>query len=248
MSWRELLLPTAASVGDRIARLLGGTESASTRLHRTHASMDGAAFRVRQVTTSVVMLCISGALAAMFDVGPVASLLLVAGSALATFAFIEYSLARQSAEWQRRVAAELPVVAEQLGMLLASGYSLGTALSRIGARGRGSCARDLTRVSARVRQGLTETQALQEWAATLRSLPVDRLVAVLVLNRETTELGRLISEEARAQRRDAHRLLIEVLDRRAQQVWIPVTVAALVPGVILLAIPFTQALRLFTAP
>jgi hypothetical protein len=29
-------------------------------------------------------------------------------------------------------------------------------------------------------------------------------------------------------------------------VWIPVTVAALVPGVIFLAVPFIDALRLFT--
>jgi hypothetical protein len=37
------------------------------------------------------------------------------------------------------------------------------------------------------------------------------------------------------------------MERRSQSVWIPVTVATLVPGVILLAIPFAQALRLFTS-
>jgi len=44
-----------------------------------------------------------------------------------------------------------------------------------------------------------------------------------------------------------HRRLIERLDRRGQQVWIPVTVATLVPGAIFLSIPFIEALRLFTA-
>ena len=39
--------------------------------------------------------------------------------------------------------------------------------------------------------------------------------------------------------------LIETIERRGQQVWIPVTVAALVPGVIFLAVPFIDALRLF---
>jgi hypothetical protein len=38
---------------------------------------------------------------------------------------------------------------------------------------------------------------------------------------------------------------IELMDRRAQQVWIPVTVAALVPGVVFLAVPFVDALRVF---
>jgi hypothetical protein len=36
------------------------------------------------------------------------------------------------------------------------------------------------------------------------------------------------------------------MDRRGQQVWVPVTVATLVPGVILLTVPFIQALRLFS--
>ena len=43
-----------------------------------------------------------------------------------------------------------------------------------------------------------------------------------------------------------HRELIETIERRGQQVWIPVTVAALVPGVIFLAVPFVEALRLFS--
>ena len=78
------------------------------------------------------------------------------------------------------------------------------------------------------------------------STRVDRLVAVLALNREAGDLGRLISEEARTIRGDAHRELIETIERRGQQVWIPVTVATLVPGVIFMAVPFIEAMRLFT--
>ena len=76
---------------------------------------------------------------------------------------------------------------------------------------------------------------------------VDRLVSVLALNRDTSDLGRLIAEEARAVRRDVQRELIELAERRSQQVWIPVTVATLVPGVIFLSIPFLDALRFFGA-
>jgi tight adherence protein C len=36
------------------------------------------------------------------------------------------------------------------------------------------------------------------------------------------------------------------MERRSQQVWIPVTVATLVPGVIFLAVPFVEALRMFS--
>jgi tight adherence protein C len=75
---------------------------------------------------------------------------------------------------------------------------------------------------------------------------LDRLVPVLALNREASDLGRLISAEARGIRRDLHRRLVETMERRSQQVWIPVTVATLVPGVVFMAIPFTEALRVFS--
>ena len=86
----------------------------------------------------------------------------------------------------------------------------------------------------------------REWAALERVEALDRLVSLLRLNREAGDLGRLITDEARSIRRDVHRQLIETIERRSQQVWIPVTVATLVPGVIFLAIPFTEAMRLFT--
>ena len=69
---------------------------------------------------------------------------------------------------------------------------------------------------------------------------------MLALNRQAGDLGRLIGEEARSIRRDVHRELVETIERRAQQVWVPVTVATLVPGLIFLAVPFVEALRLFS--
>ena len=138
------------------------------------------------------------------------------------------------------------MVAEQLGMLLGAGYSLGAALARLADRGAGACGRDLERVVGRIRQGLTEVEALREWSEVADVDALRRLVNVLALNRRAGDLGRLISDEARSIRRDVHRELIETIERRAQQVWVPVTVAALVPGVIFLAVPFVEALRLFS--
>ena len=131
-------------------------------------------------------------------------------------------------------------------MLLGAGYSLGSALSRLAERGTGPCGRDLVRVTGRIRQGLTEVEALREWATLADVEALRRLVSVLSLNRQAGDLGRLIGDEARSIRRDVHRELVETIERRGQQVWIPVTVAALVPGVIFLAVPFVEALRLFS--
>jgi Flp pilus assembly protein TadB len=101
-------------------------------------------------------------------------------------------------------------------------------------------------VCTRIRHGLSELDALREWADRAGVDALDRLVHVLALNHETGDLGRLISEEARTLRRDAQRELSETIERRGQQVWIPVTVATLVPGVLFLAVPFIEAMRLFS--
>jgi Flp pilus assembly protein TadB len=245
-SFGEVVAPLARAVGEAVARVFGVTESLAVRLDRVHSPLDVTAFRLRQAGWAVAGLVAAAVLAAAARLrGPVALGFVLAGPVLA-FLVVEQQLATASARWQRRIFLELPVVAEQLGMLLGAGYSLGAALSRLAARGAGACGRDLVRVTGRIRQGLTEVEALREWAAVADVDALRRLVSVLSLNRQAGDLGRLISDEARSIRRDVHRELVETIERRGQQVWIPVTVAALVPGVIFLAVPFIEALRLFS--
>ena len=241
----QVIGPLARAAGERAARAVGVTEPLAVRLERIGSPLDVTGFRVRQLGWAAVGLVTGTVLAVAAQLsGPVALLLIVTGP-LIGFLVVEQRLAVESEAWQRRVFLELPVVAEQLGMLLSAGYSLGAGLGRLANRGKGACGRDLQRVVGRIRQGLSETEALREWAAVADVDALHRLVGVLALNRQSGDLGRLIGEEARAIRRDVHRELIETIERRGQQVWIPVTVAALVPGVIFLAVPFIYALRLF---
>lgn len=246
-SFREVIGPLSRSLGERLAKLFGVAEELSLRLERVHADMDVTAFRVRQLGWSAAAFG-AGTLAALALAlpGPVALLFVVGTPALA-FLVLEQQLATESSRWQRRIFLELPVVAEQLGMLLSAGYSLGSALNRLAARGKGAVGRDLARVCGRIRQGLSEGDALREWATVADVDALSRLVAVLALNREAGDLGRLISEEARSIRREVQRELVETIERRGQQVWIPVTVATLIPGVVFLAVPFIEALRLFSS-
>jgi len=245
-SFREIVAPVARSVGERVARLFGVSEEVAVRLERVHSPLDVTAFRIRQL--GVATAAFGGAALLMIATRPAVllALLVVLGAPLLAFLVLEQQLAAASGAWQRRLFLELPVVSEQLAMLLSAGYSLGAALTRLERRGHGACAQDLARVCGRIRQGLTEVEALREWASLARVGALDRLVPVLALNREAADLGRLISEEARAIRKDVQRGLVETIERRAQQVWVPVTVATLVPGVIFLAIPFIEALRLFS--
>jgi Flp pilus assembly protein TadB len=245
-SFREVVGPVASALGTRVARVAGVGEDLATRLERIHAEVDPTAFRVRQLTYAIAGFGTAVMVAAAVRPPTAVGLLFVLGAPVLAFLVLEQRLAERSADWQRRLFLELPVVAEQLGMLLSAGYSLGGALNRLAARGRGACGRDLARVCTRVRQGLSEVDALREWSAVAAVPAVDRLVQVLALNREAGDLGRLITDEARSVRREVHRQLLASIDRRSQQVWVPVTVAALVPGVLFLTVPFIEALTVFS--
>lgn len=245
-SFREVLGPVAAQIGGGAARLLGVTEDLGVRLERVRSPLDPTSFRLRQVGAAAAAVAAGAVVALAFGASGAVALFLVAGAPVLAFLVLEQRLAGASAARQRRLLLELPVVAEQLAMLLGAGYSLGAALGRIAERGTGACSEDLAVVVGRVRQGLSETQALEEWAALARVPALDRVVAVLALEREAGDLGRLLAEEARSVRREVHRDLVARMHSRQQQVWVPVTVATLVPGVIFLSIPFIEALRLFS--
>jgi tight adherence protein C len=245
-SIRDVLVPLVGQAGDHLARAFGVSEGAARRLARIHSKTPAGAFRLRQAVV-VAATAVVGGLTSVFTgaPAPVALLLLVGGPILA-FLVIERGLARRSEWWQRTTAEELPVVSEQLAMLLNAGYSVGSGINRLAARGHGCVARDLQDVVNRVHQGLSESGALQEWGERSGVESVQRLVAVLTLHGEAGDLGRLVSAEARSARRDLQRRTMEQIERRAQQVWMPVTVATLVPGAILLAVPFLDALQTFS--
>lgn len=244
-SFREAVGPLSRAIGERLARLLGVAEDLDIRLARIHSPLDATGFRVRQLGYAVAGFGLAALVSVAFRPPVPITLLFLLGGPLLAFLLLEQQLASASKAWQRRVFLELPVVAEQLAMLLSAGYSLTAALNRVAIRGRGACARDLRRVLTRIRQGLSDTEALREWGVIAQVDALDRLIPVLALNREASDLGRLLSEEARGIRRDVQRELTELVERRGQQVWIPVTVATLLPGVIFLAVPFVTALQLF---
>jgi|CXWK01.1.fsa_nt_gi Flp pilus assembly protein TadB len=245
-SLRSALAPVASWVADRTVGVLGVSDNLEMRLHRVHSTMTPSEFRFSQAIWTLAAGV--GAVVLFVVVRPPVPLVvlgIVAAMALA-FLWREQQLLSRCDRWQRRVFLELPVVAEQLAMLTSAGYSLGGALSRVGERGDGAVSQDLARVMRWVGRGSTYGEALREWQ-TIAALPeVDRLVAVLVLNEDGAELSALISEEARSTRRAVHRELLASMEKRSQQVWIPVTVATLVPGAIFVAVPFLQALQFFS--
>lgn len=246
-SLRRRLAPLTLVVGEHLARPLRATEPLERRLRRAHHPLDPGAFRFRQLGHAIAGLGLAGALAgaAPTTLHPLVTVVLVLSTPVVVFATHEHLLAELDRGQTRQVTRELPTVAEQLGMLLASGRSVAAAIAHLGDRGHGPLADDLRRVTGRLQQGVDERSALQEWAD-LRPVPgISHLVGVLTLAGETTDLDHLVEQESDAIRDQAHRQLLADLERRSQQVWVPVTVATLLPGSLLLLVPFLDALRLF---
>jgi tight adherence protein C len=241
-SFREAVGPLARILGTQFSRLFGVTEDLDRRLTRIHSNLDVTEFRVRQIGWAIAGFGVGLLATIAFRPPVIVALLLMLGGMVLSFLVLEQRVSGASDRWKRSVYLELPVVAEQVGMLLGSGFSLSAALDRVARRGSGSTAQDIRRVLGRIRQGVSEDVALHEWADLVEVDALDRLVSVLALNREASDLGRLIAEEARSIRQDVQRELVERMEARGQQVWIPVTVATLLPGVIFIAVPFTRAL------
>lgn len=202
--------------------------------------------RSQQLLIGVLSFSLSTTVVAAISLPLFIAILAISATTSLSILIIEQRINRQVSHWRWLESRELPVIAEQTAMLLSSGYSVRSAISRLADQSSGAIAHDLIRVNIRIQQGLDEQHALQEWAARIAIPEVDQFVSVLSLNRQSTNLSRLVAEQARGARRHLHRELLTTIEKRAQQVWIPVTVATLVPGSIFLAIPFIAAIRSLT--
>lgn len=243
-----VILPMAESVGDVLSSGLGVRDPLDIRLSRAGDSRSPSEFRTSQFTAAFVTLLVAAGVVVVTTPSLALSLAILIGVPLIAVLWSEHRLEVAAEATRTAMELELPVVAEQMGILLGAGYSLPAALSRLASRSSGSLSAGLRSVVEDIRRGTGEIPALQNWAATIGVPAIDSLVSVLALHHEATDLGQLISEEASSIRAEAHRKRIESIERRAQLVWIPVTVATLVPGLILLAVPFTAALSQVAGP
>lgn len=238
----QVLSPIARDLGARVSRSLGVTSDLSTRLARAGRDTDADSFRLRQLSHAVVALILAGAWVMAVRPNPALCIATVAGAPVLVILGHEHALSRAGEQRRKRLAAELPILVEQLGLLVAAGFSVTGALTRLATRGNGIASQDLSRVLLRIRHGVPERTALADWSELSGIEAIGRVTAILSLHGQTADLGLLIADEARTVRAEAHRELLEAIERRSQLVWIPVTVATLVPGLIFLAVPFMSAM------
>lgn len=231
----------------RIAAVLDADVELASRLSAAGLARTPSGFRARQIGGAAGAFVACTAVLALAGTRPVLAVAGALAAAGATYGIFEHRLSMQGSSRRAHITEELPIVAEHISMLLASGMSLTGALRAAAQRGEGICTAELEGVTARVSGGSSVEVALAEWADAAGSAEVRRFVGVLTLHSDATDIAALVYDEARTARMEAHRRLIERIERRNEQVWIPVTVAALVPGAVLLAIPFSDALRDYAA-
>lgn len=243
---RETLEPVLESFGRGLGRLLGIITDLPLRLRRAGVTTDPYDFRLFQVSSGIVALILAAILWVVTAVPTLLGVSVMITAPVVTVLGVEQWVNHRMEERARRIHSELPVVIEQLGMLVSAGFSLTAAVAQIASRGTGTVAGDLGEVTTEIRRGVAPTDAFRTWADTCGLPAVERVVAVLALNSEASDLGALVSAEARSIRASAHRELLETIEKRSQLVWIPVTVATLVPGLIFLAVPFYAAMAKVT--
>ena len=137
------------------------------------------------------------------------------------------------------------MVAEQLGMLLGAGYSLGSALSRLAERGQGACGAGPPPGAGRVRQGLGEVDALREWADLADVDALRRLVAVLASTASRATWPGSSPRRPGPCGATSTASWSRPSSGAPSRSGSPSRSPTLVPGVIFLAVPFVEALRLF---
>lgn len=241
-----VLAPLAEALGSRLARMTGIRRDLPARLTAAGSEETPTGFRMKQFVHALIALGLSSVLALSIRPGPVVSLAMLCGLPVLVVLAHEQRLESRIESRRLRTETELPVVTEQIAVLLAAGMSLGATLERIARRGNGVVAAEIAEVQRQVRQGDSEMEALRAWAERARCIGVDRLVAVLAMHRDAADLGALLATESRSIRAAAHRRLVESIERRSQLVWVPVTVATLIPGLILIGVPFVSAMGRIT--
>lgn len=145
----------------------------------------------------------------------------------------------------RELKDGLPLYIEQISSFVASGLSIQSALDRYPKTIKGPWSVPSLRISAEIRRGANPGRAMGLVVAQYRLDDFGHLIRLLEANYSSPELPALLDEQSRSLRRRQQLELTEKLSKRAQAVWIPVSVAALVPGIIFVMIPFVSALHAF---
>ncbi len=144
------------------------------------------------------------------------------------------------------ISQALPTEIEKLGIYLGAGNSIAGAIKKL-AESSSQSTRDLfQRLENSLNSGIDLNDTLKEISQTFPIASVQRLASALESSIYGADLPRVIRQEASSQRTQLHRGALALMEKNSQKIWIPITIAALVPGIILIFIPFLAVMKQVT--
>jgi tight adherence protein C len=224
-----------------------GDRELSVRLRRAGRRASAIEYRLERLGWSALGGVGGLALAALLAAGgssPLGLILLSGGGAVAGWAACDAALRRSVRDRQRRIAAQVPSLADLLALAVAAGAPPLSALDEAAATLSGPLGEEIADSVSAVRTGTPLTEALPAMAARVGIDALRRLVEALVV---ALERGTPLAEVLRAQALDARaadrRRLMELAGRKDVLMLVPVVFLVL-PSVVLVAIyPGAQSLR-----
>ncbi len=240
-SWWRHVLRVAIGHATRILDATFGAASAQRRLLQLGVEPNVERFRMDQLRWSVLAMAgmtLLGCARAVAGnpIAPLAWLALTAISAIGAACACDYRLSRAAKARCRRIAEELPSIAELLAFSVAAGLAPLSALGRVVHRSSGELATELRRCTDEVASGRRFADALGEASRRMNVPSVTQFIDALVV---AMERGTPLAEVLRAQAMDAravgHRELMEQAGKREILAMIPV-VFLILPMVIVIAI------------
>jgi tight adherence protein C len=231
--------PALRAAADGVERILGGSASVRRRLARAGLDRSVHDFRVEQVLWGVAGFAVVAAyclLTALGGRGDTVSSLLLCAVGFATGVLArDTCLSSQVSARERKVTAEVPILAELLALAVAAGESPVAALDRVVRRSGGELSRDLAGVLASVRTGEPVAQAFDRMAATTGVPSVARFAqGVAVAVERGTPLADVLHAQAADVREASRRELIEIAARTEVFMMMPV-VFLILPVTVLIA-------------
>lgn len=249
--WRvhDLFLPLARRGGAFLGRILGGTESVTSRLQRSGSSLDVETFRIQQLLWGLGAAAGTTGLASALwwarGTGIVPLALMVGCSFLAGVILRDELLSRAAARRERLIMAEFPAIAELLALSVTAGEGTVQALDRVARLSGGELAGELQLCLLRARTGASLPEALQGLSSRTGLAPIVRFVDGLVVAiQRGTPLGEVLRAQAADAREAARQALIEEGGKREISMMIPVVFLVLPVTVLFALFPGVSMLRI----
>ncbi|WP_298208091.1 hypothetical protein [Ferrimicrobium sp.] len=196
------------------------------------------------ITTNATMLTALFAVALTL-VGPNVSVTLLAVPLwfliLGAQRLLLFAAAQQT---ERALRNDLPLLLSELQAALDRGHSLAAAVTVVAHSTETAWSAHLERASSSLTRGEPIAGVLNDLANIFADPDISRALTLLALSSQHQVAQQLVGQLLTKAKLDHHHRLIAIAGKREQLIWIPVALATLIPGVLLVIVPLIGSLKL----